>query len=81
LSKYEKLVKAILSGGSDRNIRFDDLRNLLLHLGFTERVGGSHHIFRHEGIRELINLQRDDGMAKGYQVRAIREIILKYNLK
>ncbi len=70
----------ILRGASDANIAFDDLRQLLLRLGFVERVRGSHHTFRKEGIEEKINLQRDDGQAKAYQVRQVRALILKYKL-
>ncbi len=62
------------------NIRFDDLRQLLAHLGFAERIRGSHHVFRKQGVVEKINLQRDDGHAKPYQVRQVRRVILKYNL-
>jgi virulence-associated protein VapD len=65
---------------SDTNIAFDDLRQLLLRLGFEERKRGSHHIFRKEGIEEKINLQRDDSKAKSYQVRQVRAVILKYKL-
>jgi hypothetical protein len=78
--KYEKLLFQILRGTSDANIAFDDLRQLLLRLGFEERRRDSHHIFRKERIEEKINLQRDDGKAKAYQVRQIRAIILKYEL-
>ena len=70
----------ILSGRSDANIRFTDLRRQLLRLGFVERVRGSHHIFRKEGVRELVNLQRDGTQAKPYQVRQVRQMILKYGL-
>jgi hypothetical protein len=78
MSKIEKLILAILRGKSDSNTRFDDLRNLLLHFGFQERVSGSHHIFVKEGVEELINLQRDGNLAKPYQVRQVRRIIVKY---
>ena len=47
----------------------------------SERVRGSHHIFRREGVTERINLQRDNGQAKLYQVRQVRRLILKYGLK
>jgi predicted RNase H-like HicB family nuclease len=57
MSKIEKLILKILRGKSDANISFDDLRNLLLHFGFQERVRGSHHIFVKELVEELINLQ------------------------
>jgi virulence-associated protein VapD len=78
MSKIEKLILAILRGKSDSNTRFDDLRNLLLHFGFQERVSGSHHIFVKEGIEELINLQRDGNLAKPYQVKQVRRIIVRY---
>ncbi len=80
MGKFEKLLLQILRGASDANIQFDDLRRLLLRLGFEERVRGSHHIFRRQGVEEKINLQRDDGKAKPYQVRQVRAIILKYKL-
>lgn len=78
MSKHERLLLKILKGGSDANIPFDDLRQLLLHLGFEERTRGSHHIFRKEGVEERINLQRDGRDAKAYQVRQVRSIILMY---
>lgn len=79
--RRRRVLTRILSGNADRNIRFDDLRGLLVALGFVERVRGSHHIFTREGVVEIINLQpRDGGMAKPYQVRQVRDSILKYRL-
>jgi hypothetical protein len=78
--KHKKLLFQILRGVSDANILFSDLQNLLLRLGFQERIRGSHHNFRREGIEEKINLQRDNGKAKAYQVRQVRAIILKYKI-
>ncbi len=80
MHKYEKLLLRILRGVSDANIRFEDLRALLLHLGFEERIKSSHHIFRKAGIDERINLQREGSKAKVYQVRQVRALILKYKL-
>ncbi|MCA1754117.1 MAG: type II toxin-antitoxin system HicA family toxin [Spirochaeta sp.] len=80
MDKYEKLLLQILRGASDANIRFDDLRGLLRSLGFTERSKGSHHSFRRAGIEEKLNLQRDGSKAKVYQVRQVRNVILKYRL-
>ena len=80
MAKYEKLIQKILQGKSDANIRFEDLCNLLKYLGFEERVKGSHHIFRKKGIAEKINLQRDDGIAKPYQVKQVRSTLLWYKL-
>ena len=80
MSKWTKLVRRILEGRSDANVAFSDLRGLLLHLGFEERTRGSHHVFRRAGVDEKINLQRDNGKAKPYQVRQVRQLILKYQL-
>ena len=81
MGKYDKLVLRILRGGSDKDIRFDDLCHLMKRMGFEERVRGSHHIFRKTGVIEKVNLQRDRDKAKAYQVRQVRDIIHKYNLK
>lgn len=80
MGKYEKLLIQILSGTSDANIYFEDLCNLLKKLGFEERVRGSHHIFRKEGVVEKINLQREGNKAKPYQVKQTRNVIIKYKL-
>ena len=81
MSRDDDLRQKILSGRSDANIRFEELRSFLLRLGFTERVRGSHHVFRREGVRELINLQRDGSQAKPYQVRQVRQAILRNHLR
>lgn len=78
MSSGRSLFERILGGRSDANIRFDDLRGLLRSMGFTERIRGSHHIFRKEGVVERINLQRDGNHAKPYQVRQVRMMLLKY---
>jgi predicted RNA binding protein YcfA (HicA-like mRNA interferase family) len=49
-------------------------------LGFEERIRGSHHIFRKQGIVDKIVLQRDGSKAKAYQVHQVRNVIVKYNL-
>jgi len=75
------LIKRVLSGLSDKNIRFDDLRKLLLSFGFNERIKGDHHIFSKIELEEIINIQPlKDGKAKAYQVKQVRNIILKYKL-
>ena len=74
-----KTLQRVLSGTSDAAIRFDDLRQLLLNLGFEMRVRGSHHIFRKAGIEEKVNLQREGSDAKPYQVRQVRYVLLKHH--
>lgn len=51
------------------------------HLGFEERLRGSHHIFCKEGVVELVNVQSRGGLVKRYQVRQVRRLILKFNLR
>lgn len=80
MGKYEKLLQRVLSGRSDANIEFDELRRLLTRLGFEERTRGSRHIFRKAGVEEKPNLQREGRKAKPYQVRQVRDVILKYRL-
>ena len=80
MNRHERLLQTILRGRSDANVRFADLRALMQHLGFEERIRGSHHLYRREGVAEKVNLQRDDGNAKPYQVRQVRRLILKYKL-
>ncbi|MDO9372166.1 MAG: type II toxin-antitoxin system HicA family toxin [Gammaproteobacteria bacterium] len=80
MSKNEKVLEQILLGRSDANISFEGLRQLLLRLGFEERIHGSHHIYRKSGVQERINLQRDGNKAKIYQVRQVRSVILRHKL-
>jgi len=44
------------------------------------RVRGSHHVFFCDGIEEILNLQPRGASAKPYQVKQVRQIILKYKL-
>ena len=81
VGSLERTLERVQRGQSDANIRFDDLRALLLALGFAERTRGSHHIFSAVMADELVNLQRDGDKAKPYQVRQVRRVILKYNLR
>lgn len=80
MGKHAKTLLKILQGGSDANIGFDDLRGLLLHLGFEERVRGSHHVFVRAGVEDLINLQCSGSKAKPYQVRQVRAVITRHGL-
>ena len=74
------IIDKILSGLSDKNIRFQDLRKVLIGFGFDERIKGSHHIFTKEGIEEILNLQPKRAKAKPYQVKQVRRVILRYHL-
>ena len=80
MPRRDKLLDRILRGTSDTNISFSDLRWLLRNLGFDERIRGSHHIFTREGIADILNLQPKRAQAKSYQVKQVRNVILKYKL-
>ena len=80
MSQRSKHLLAILSGASDNNIRFIDLCNILEFLGFQLRVKGAHHIYYKDGIEEIINIQPIGNKAKAYQVKQVRNLILKYKL-
>jgi len=80
VSQLDKLLAKILLGNSDANIPFAQLCQLLRRLGFEERIRGSHHIFTKDGVEEILNLQPKGSQAKAYQVRQIREVILKHQL-
>lgn len=80
MGKYNKLLIRLLSGASDTNIAFDELRHLLARLGFDERIRGDHHIYTKDGIEEILNLQPKGTKAKPYQVKQVRAVIVRYKL-
>ena len=80
MSRVKKIREKVLLGGSDANIDFEDLRTLLGSLGFDERIRGGHHIFTRSDVAEIINIQPKGRKSKPYQVKQVRNIILKYHL-
>ena len=78
MNKRRILEKAL---AGSKNIAFNDMVALVLAFGFhLSRVKGSHHIFAHPQVRELVNLQEDDGKAKPYQIRQFLRLVERYNL-
>jgi virulence-associated protein VapD len=80
VGKFENSLEAILRGSSDQNVAFDDLRHVLSRLGFHERIKGDHFIFSRDGVMEIINIQPIGNKAKAYQVKQVRNLIVKYKL-
>ena len=80
MSKVTKTLDRVLRGTSDANFGFDEVCALLRHLGFSERVRGSHHIFTRDGVPEILNLQPRGGQAKPYQVKQVRGVIVTHGL-
>jgi len=79
MSKRQKILKKILAGS--RNITFDDFLLVVEGFGFhPSRVNGSHYIFVHPKVRELVNLQNVNGQVKPYQVMQFMELVERYDL-
>lgn len=77
----KKLLRR-LARGDYRNVAFGDLESLVRGFGFQiARTRGSHHIFRHGTIPEILNLQDVQGEAKPYQIRQFLRIVERYNLQ
>ena len=70
-----------MSGVQDRNIKFADLQKILDVLGFPCRIKGDPFIYWKEGIDVIINIQPIGNKAKSYQVKQVRNIILKYQME
>ncbi len=79
--KRRRLLKR-LSEGQLKNVAFGDMINMVEGFGFRlDRVAGSHHIFLHSDIPELVNLQKVKGEVEPYQIRQFLRLIERYNLK
>ena len=73
---------ARLARGAVANVGFADLMSLVEALGFEmRRVSGSHHVFTHPDIPQLVNLQSVRGQAKPYQIRQLMRLVERYDLK
>ncbi len=80
MSTLEKLYMSIMSGTQDKNVKFRDIQSLLDALGFQYRVRGDHFIYYYGDNPENINIQPIGNKAKPYQVKQIRNYLLKYKL-
>ena len=81
MGKWSKFRARLLDGRFDKGIRFSELVAYLEYLGFSTRTRGSHQIFYRTGIEEQVNLQKSsEGNAKSYQVKQVRELIVRYRI-
>ena len=77
--KKRKLLARIAN--NPQSARFDEMVTILNAFGFhLSRVRGSHHMFVHPGLSELVNLQAVGGRAKAYQIRQFLRIVERHNL-
>ncbi len=70
----------VMAGNCDNNIRFADLRNLIMSYGFRERIKGDHYVYKRDDMIERIVIQPEGNKAKPYQVKQVRELFNKYGL-
>ncbi len=80
MSQYEKMMLKILLGNQDSSISFSELQKVLDVLGFQCRIKGDHFIYTKNGVAEILNIQPKGNKAKAYQVKQVRNIIIKYKL-
>jgi predicted RNA binding protein YcfA (HicA-like mRNA interferase family) len=67
--------------GDVANVSFTDMRRLVEAFGFElKRTSGSHHVFVHPDVRELVSLQEVHGQAKPYQIRQFLRLVERYAL-
>ena len=79
MTRKQKLLKRLLV--SQTNVRFSEATALAEAFGFQlSRISGSHHIFTHPNVPQLLNLQDVRGEAKPYQVRQLLQLIERHNL-
>lgn len=63
---------------SDTNVRFSDLLKICESFFEGPKIKGSHHIFKTPWKGQpWVNLQKDGGKAKSYQVKQVREALSK----
>ena len=79
MQKRKLLAKALRN---PKGLRFSELTRLAEAFGFElDRTSGSHHIYLHPKVRELLNLQDVGGKAKPYQVKQLMQLVEEYDLK
>ena len=77
--RIRKLLRRALSG--PQNFSFRDMITLVEAFGFRlDRVNGSHHIFSHAKLTELVNIQDAGGQAKPYQIRQFLKLVEQHDL-
>ena len=78
MNPWKLLEKAL---ASPANLRFEEACALARAFGFElSRIRGSHHIFRHPEVSELVNLQEVHGRAKPYQIKQLLNLVEQYSL-
>jgi predicted RNA binding protein YcfA (HicA-like mRNA interferase family) len=78
--KKRKLFQQLIRNA--KNVSFHDAVKIAEAFGFRlDRINGSHHIFVHPVIPELLNLQNVNGQAKPYQIKQMLRLVETHNLE
>lgn len=77
----KQLLKRLATGAL-QNVAFADFVRLVESCGFRrQRTRGSHHIFVHPDLPELLSVQEARGEAKPYQIRQFLRLVERYALQ
>ncbi|MBA3868668.1 MAG: type II toxin-antitoxin system HicA family toxin [Chloroflexota bacterium] len=78
--KRSKILEKVISGS--KNVSFGEFISLLEGFGYVmERIHGSHHIFKHPDVPQLLSVQpRKDSKAKPYQLHQFLKQVEEYQL-
>jgi predicted RNA binding protein YcfA (HicA-like mRNA interferase family) len=71
MSKLEKLIKKVLE---ERSVSYEEAEKILLKLGFSVEVRGSHHVFRKKGYSKNVSIKRRSELLP-YQLRDLKEVL------
>ncbi len=80
MNERQKILQKVLN--NPKNVRFLEVKSIVEAFGFKlSRISGSHHIFTHSNLSEIVNLQNVNGRAKSYQVKQFLRLVERYNLE
>ena len=80
MSKADKLLSRLLRGTSDASFSFEELRRVLLRLGFEQRAPkGSHYTFAHPNVPTILTVPKRTPLKPIY-VKKARAIITENGL-
>lgn len=80
MGKHAKTLLRVLRGTADASVTFEELRGVLLRLGFEERApAGSHYTYSHPAVRDILTVPRHRPIKPVYVGKA-RTLILKHKL-
>ena len=80
MNRHQKLLQHILLKRGDANVSFGGLCQVLRRLGFEERIKGDPHVCSMANVEEVVNIQPKGIKAKPYQVRQVRDLVLRHGL-